>query len=481
MAKNARRRVTGAMTRRRDEDEDGDALTTTVKSLPIDAALSKKKLRRPTLDWVRTATAADFESEDKMTELFTYGDVEWVDLALSRGLVLDRRCTNAAARCDRRDCLAYLMRQGCELDATECMRSAAMNGHLDFMVFVGEYYVGEVDTVFDVKLLATLYAEAAKYNDVYRLHYLSSKGYLDSYSPDSLYLAAIRRGDLECMKVLHESGCPWDEHVCNLAARNGSIDCLRYVVEHGCELDSYSACECAIENNHLDCLKYLCDHEGACPTEEGGMTLVDIAIAYFTGDLKILDYLRDKGASCDVSSCQLAAELGHVECLQHLREGGCPWDKTACEAAACGGHVDCLMYLHEHGCPWDEKTCLGAVDNHQPEILAYLHENGCPWSYVAYCRAIELGSVDCFKYMHEHGLALGIDEILEVLSRVNAREHGKIVQHAASSTSKVEMGAITSIMATVDEVKESIPTGAYMKIATDLKTLYETCKNNPAD
>ena len=126
MVENHSRRTRRRAKTRRDADADGDAdgeadgdALTTPPPTTIDASSSEKKtMRQPTLwDWLCTATAEDFESEDKMTELFTLGNVDDVSCALERGLVMDRRCTNAAARCNRIDCLEYLNWRGCELDA----------------------------------------------------------------------------------------------------------------------------------------------------------------------------------------------------------------------------------------------------------------------------------------------------------------------------------------------------------------------------
>jgi hypothetical protein len=40
--------------------------------------------------------------------------------------------------------------------------------------------------------------------------------------------------DLECLKYLHENGCPWDEETCYVAALSGHLECLKYAQENGC-------------------------------------------------------------------------------------------------------------------------------------------------------------------------------------------------------------------------------------------------------
>ena len=40
--------------------------------------------------------------------------------------------------------------------------------------------------------------------------------------------------DLECLKYLHENGCPWNEEVCCYAARGGHFEILNYLHAKGC-------------------------------------------------------------------------------------------------------------------------------------------------------------------------------------------------------------------------------------------------------
>ena len=39
---------------------------------------------------------------------------------------------------------------------------------------------------------------------------------------------ARKNGHLDCLKYLHEHGCPWDEGTCLAAAKNGHLNCLNY-------------------------------------------------------------------------------------------------------------------------------------------------------------------------------------------------------------------------------------------------------------
>ncbi len=74
---------------------------------------------------------------------------------------------------------------------------------------------------------------------------------------------AACRGHLECLRYLHEAGCPWwDKEVTRLAAFYGRLECLRYLHEKGCPWNKY-ATSSAARRGHLECLRYL--RENGCP------------------------------------------------------------------------------------------------------------------------------------------------------------------------------------------------------------------------
>ena len=70
---------------------------------------------------------------------------------------------------------------------------------------------------------------------------------------------------MECLRYLHENGCPWHDKATEAAASNGHFECLTYLHENGCPWDE-EATKYAASYGHLECLKYL--HENGCPWNE---------------------------------------------------------------------------------------------------------------------------------------------------------------------------------------------------------------------
>ena len=164
-----------------------------------------------------------------------------------------------------------------------------------------------------------------------------------------------------------------------------SLECLKYLHENGCPLE-WQATQDAVTYGHLECLKYL--HENGCDKELYGFTPR-------SNNFECLKYLHNNGCPWDERSTEYAAFKGKLECLKYLHENGCPWDAGTTLEAAMYGNLECLKYLHKNGCPWNEDATRGAtvpiiLDSlpgrdaatraaDQLKCLKYLHENGCPW------------------------------------------------------------------------------------------------------
>jgi hypothetical protein len=56
---------------------------------------------------------------------------------------------------------------------------------------------------------------------------------------------------LECIKYLHENGCPWSEKTCDWAAKSGHLECLKYLHENGCPLAVETCANAPLLPNYL--------------------------------------------------------------------------------------------------------------------------------------------------------------------------------------------------------------------------------------
>lgn len=91
------------------------------------------------------------------------------------------------------------------------------------------------------------------------------------YLPDHLHRATYEQSYLQCLKYVHENGCPWDSNLCTEAGQRGHLVCLTYAHEHGCPWNekTYRA---TAEGGHIACLKYV--HMNGCPRAELDLTKI---------------------------------------------------------------------------------------------------------------------------------------------------------------------------------------------------------------
>lgn len=217
---------------------------------------------------------------------------------------------------------------------------------------------------------------AASKGDLKSLEILKKHG--GRIDVDEITEAAARKGSLEVLKYVHESGAPFSSAVCSQAALGGYLDCLIYAHENGSPWDNLTT-ERAAAARSLECVKYAV--ENGCPV----------------------------GTACDE-----AAVKGHLECIQYLHSKGVRLEKSAKLQAAHNEHFECFKYLVENGDrEWCGDTALSIVwrsDN--LELLVYAVKNGCPVSSETLLGAYNHKREACFEFLFERE-GLFSDKLIE--------------------------------------------------------------------
>ena len=124
------------------------------------------------------------------------------------------------------------------------------------------------------------------------------------------------------------------------------------------------------------------------------------------------------------------------------------------EIAAAYGRLEVLKYVHEHGCPFKPVMSEHVARHIELSCMQYLHANGlpCNWGLIS-------------------ALTLRGDDVKEYA----LRQLG-VVRETIRDMTEFQDLVISSVRATmseIDEIKEDIPNGAYLTIATSLKRLYD--------
>jgi len=133
------------------------------------------------------------------------------------------------------------------------------------------------------------------------------------------------------------------------------------------------ACALAARGGDLELLKWL--HSTGCPFDPRKT----LPAAAQGGYLEVLTWLHNQGCPLVASTCDAAAEGGHLEVLTWLHNTGCPWDSATCGGAAAGGHLSTLQWAREHHCPWGKshvRAC--AARGGHVDMVRWLDEQGGP-------------------------------------------------------------------------------------------------------
>lgn len=154
-----------------------------------------------------------------------HGHHECLRLLHAMGCKWDTYTCDMAARSGSLWCLRYAAECGCPLNPVTCALLAAEGGHLDCLEYA--YHRGAPRRVEHMPRTMQL---AARGGHVACVQFALAHGFPEN----DACRAAASGGQLGCLHVLHEHGCPWDEHVTEAAAAAGSVACLAYAHEHGC-------------------------------------------------------------------------------------------------------------------------------------------------------------------------------------------------------------------------------------------------------
>lgn len=137
-----------------------------------------------------------------------------------------------------------------------------------------------------------------------------------------------------------------DTFATNGAAVEGRIDCLELLRANGFSWSKGTVIAAAL-GGHVECLRYL--HDSGCPLEKTHGPDPSPRESIFSSTL--FGYPRDD-IQIVHTACEAAALRGHIDCLRYLHdEAGHAMQQEVVEAACLGGSVDCLRFAHENAAP----------------------------------------------------------------------------------------------------------------------------------
>jgi ankyrin repeat protein len=183
---------------------------------------------------------------------------------------------------------------------------------------------------------------------------------------------AVKYGRLDCLRYLHENGYEFEERSSHTAAKYGNISCLKYLYEHKAYFDEITF---EFAGRHLDCLKYL--HEIGCPCDDDGGSSY---IAIKSGNVECLEYLHKNGCklinehSYESIITIAAAFSKNLKCLKYLLKNGYVWDEDTFITAVISGKLSFLIYANKNGGIVNKEKCiLTSIKCKKYKITSYIN------------------------------------------------------------------------------------------------------------
>ena len=196
---------------------------------------------------------------------------------------------------------------------------------------------------------------------------------------DEFFILAASKGHFEIMKWLHEVNCPegtfymgqGDEmNVFSTAAEFGSLEIMKWLNEKGYEMDMWTFPLASMHGN-IQNMKWL-KKKGCLWNHLTGETMVRC------GDLENIIWAKKNGFTLfDEYTYVVAATTGNMKIMQWLKDNDIPMDEACFERAARKGNMEMMKWLKKNKCPWSRKTYQEAV-GHGHRMLTWLKDGGCP-------------------------------------------------------------------------------------------------------
>lgn len=212
---------------------------------------------------------------------------------------------------------------------------------------------------------------------------------------------AAGKNHVDCLKLLHLLGNPWDKETTSFAGQNGSFDCLKYSIDNGCETDRFLMKTTAISGS-IRCLQFCLDNKIE-------MTVGVMGEAGRYGEKQCLKLLLKYKCPWKPEEFYEMIENGHEQCLKLIITKLPLLQRTTFAikqdfliSATLKSNHTCLTLLLDKGFIPDKLVSLYAVTFGHLEYLKLLQDRNAPIHECVLVEAIREGRYECVKWLHEH-------------------------------------------------------------------------------
>ncbi len=262
------------------------------------------------------------------------------------------------------------------------------------------------------------------------------------------------------------------------AALGGHLNIVKLLLKYSVPFTDDSVCAGAITGNHLDILAFAIVKK--CPK---GVFATKAAAGI--GNIKLLEFLIEKGFLMAEDIVVFAAYEGHIEFVKYLYENNYPFDlneccekaanrgfkdilnygislgyKPTCKTIACaarGNNIDMMEYLFKMNIQFDIEIFRVATYDASYNAISYLRENGYEWDESVSDLAIEANQFNMFMWLIYKGCPFNLG-------------HENIILANLNNNINPEIKNITKMFENIEWTKETIKniSNSYFKIVLEI-------------
>lgn len=259
---------------------------------------------------------------------------------------------------------------------------------------------------------------------------------------------AIRGGNFEVVKWVHDKRFYYHDNVCLIAAVEKQFDILKWLLMNGSRLDENSRFY-AIKYGGESILEWLGDKN---PDK------ISLTLAAKHGYLEIVKKAHANGKIIEDYQLYAAAEYNHKHILEWALQNGytsCRRWINPCFYASIGNHFDLLKWIVEnqyplcsqigvyaaknnnfemlkwfidHGGEIKPEVCENAACVNNFEMVKWIIQNGYPWTSKTCIGAVAHNNIEMMKWLHYHIETKSINYV-DTKTRISWKK--KLVSYAA--------------------------------------------------
>lgn len=246
------------------------------------------------------------------------------------------------------------------------------------------------------------YCIATEHRDLETVKWLYENDYEWNHN---VLFTAINCGKVDIADWLFEVDYPYQHLGCiliDLAAHRGDIKTVKWLIRRKCDWSS-TPFNGAIKKGDLNMMKVL---------KESNLPLCNSVMGLSPPILENIKWLKSQGFPFFPAVMDKAIKAKNIELIDYLLDNGLEWKSSFFSTAVGTDDMSMVEYLHNKGCSFDSDSFLCAVECGNIRIMEWLHERKCSTNDEAYSIAAENNDLEVMSWLLKNKYTYNIYTII---------------------------------------------------------------------